>query len=989
MYTITNKDIMQQYTNDASPSETMPTNDKKLTNIRNPVLNLSKIKSEYNNTVMKLMKKMDNESPKELTICKEEMLRIKEEKQELTIKYTRIIHELRQEKMELERTVGEQRESIEGLQKQVNEMELEKEGYIQMLGDKLVQDESKLTETTEILDAEDIDKEKAELRQQLKQLKFMVVKLYKRFTVAEEEKSKEILKLASQLSQNDSKHREIEGISMEREELNNKLINLNEQFNTLKQKLNLTLTEKDKLIEELSGRLEGMKNIKPVEVNVQSKSIEESQQLVMLKNEVEKVTRKLNNTEIEKNRRIQELTDKLVEAELRCKKEVSIYNEHIKNIGSTDASKTILDLKEKLIDLELKLTQSENDSHMQIDDLTKKLFKSENEQKRLVKEGKKDIEKLNKDKSELNNKLSAMKDRADRLNRNLELLKDEKRREGEKWNEKLLDAESRSKSELKLKMDSAMKEKVESNKRIAEMKSTIKVQEKKLNIAESENKQLQKIIDEKTSEITSLNRNIKERYSKFISKESEKEPLRKQISELNSDIKKLQDHVSCLEGKLQDSLAENFQIKNNYEKDIQERIKKNCSEFIGSQDRIKELNEEVKKLRDRSGKDLEKLNFEMTEKLETIKNLNKELFKTENEKDKLSKQCESLTLKNKEIELKLGEQKESLKKLQEEISSIEEDRDNTKEMYNTALEELEQNKKLNEENIKELNIKLQASKTKEKEYEDAIYDLKKTNEDLNFDISKVKAELDEAKNTIEKVNNELEETKREREEIKGKFINGLEEFAKLKERAGKLKEDYEKFSKKKHELAVNTLKKMEVELNESNKKNQELEQRLVEVKIKLTEAVEKNELLNQKARLFEVRCNNLTEELEQAIYYKQNFGQTFNFSTTEVEAKFRLEENEMLKTKMAHVEAEKERYKNQIIEMTKELAGMKIQHKDHLLKFKEDYSKVYQEIGALKKALKSSQIELMEKEKEIQVLRENSKRSITSSPSTIGSPSTY
>jgi len=982
---------MQEYINDESSSEGTPISDKELSKIKNLVPNLNKIKPEYSNNAMNFMKRVDYEaSRKEVEDFQEEISRIKEGNQDLIVKYGKATQEISQERMELEKTVGELRGSVERLQKQLNEVEFEKEGYIQILSDKLAQDESQLMETAESLYVEDIDKEKAELRQQLKQLKFVMVKLHKRFTITEEEKNKEIARLINQLSQSESKHKEteeeIKNISMEKEELNNKFISLNEEFNSLQQKLNQVQVEKDKQIEELNDKLKEMESLKPVEIHIQSKNTEDKQQLMMLKNELEKVTRKLNNTEIEKNRRIQELTDKLINTELTYKKETNVYNEYIKNIGSTDSSKTILEMKEKLVDLELKLTQSENDSQMQINDLSKKLFKTESEQKKMTKEYKKDIEKLNKDKCELNNQLTSMKDKADRLNRNLEVLKDEKRRSEEKWNEKLMNAENKGKAELKSQMESAMKEKAQSNKKITEMKSTIKVQEKKLNLAESENKQLQNIIDEKSYEITTLNKNIKEYYSRFVSKESEKEPLFNQINELNSDRKKLQDHVSCLEGRLQDLLAENSLIRNNYEKDIQERIRKNCTEFIGSQDRIKELNEENKKLKDKSAKDQEKFNSQLIEKLETIKDLNKELSKAENEKDRLSKQYENLTSKTQEMELKLNEQEENLKKLREEIANIKEDRDDTKEIYNTTLEELNQTKKIHEESTKELNTKLETLKSKEEECEDIIYNLKKTNEELNFDLSKITTELGEAKENIKKLSDELEETKKERDEIKGKFVNGLEEFAKLREKVGKLKEDHEKLAKKKRELAVNALKKLEEELDESSRNNRELEQRLSELKAKLTEATEKNELLNQKVCLFEMRCNNLTEELEQAIYYKQTFGQAFNFSTSEVEAKFRLAENEMLKTKIAHVEAEKERYKDEIAETKKELAKMKTQHKDHLLKFKEDYFRVYQDKGKLKKALKSSQAEVMEKEKVIQSLRESSKRSTTSNSSTIGSP---
>eukprot|EP00826_Nyctotherus_ovalis_P046895 TRINITY_DN5338_c0_g2_i3.p1 TRINITY_DN5338_c0_g2~~TRINITY_DN5338_c0_g2_i3.p1 ORF type:complete len:501 (-),score=207.55 TRINITY_DN5338_c0_g2_i3:45-1547(-) len=465
------------------------------------MLSIGKGKGNYSPSVIRLRKGLNQsgDTPKRQSrSLQDELLKVKEENQELTITYNKIVKNLRQEKLELEKTVEEQRRSVERLQKDLAETQSEKEGYVQMLGSKLIEDESKLMETAATLSVcmDDSDREKLELKHQLKELKVMMVRLHKRFTASDGEKNREIAELGRQLAQIETKHRtaarEMEGVNMEKEELNAKLLDSNAKFVELQGQLGRIQAEKEKEIEELSNKLKEIKNTKPpeVQVKVTEEKKEDTQQLATLKNELEMAKRKLNYTEIEKNRRIQELTEKLAYTELRCKKDVSIYNEHIKGIvaGDKEASSGILEMKEKLIDLEVKLTESENDNCMRIDDLKGKLFKSESELKKTTKENIKTIEKLNKDKEELSSQLAATKDRADRLQRSAELLKDEKKRETEKWSEKLADAEARGRASLKTQSESAMREKAEHSRKAAEMKSTIKTLEKKVSLVESENK---------------------------------------------------------------------------------------------------------------------------------------------------------------------------------------------------------------------------------------------------------------------------------------------------------------------------------------------------------------------------------------------------------------------------------------------------------------------------------------------------------------------
>eukprot|EP00826_Nyctotherus_ovalis_P046896 TRINITY_DN5338_c0_g2_i4.p1 TRINITY_DN5338_c0_g2~~TRINITY_DN5338_c0_g2_i4.p1 ORF type:complete len:135 (-),score=44.56 TRINITY_DN5338_c0_g2_i4:45-449(-) len=99
------------------------------------MLSIGKGKGNYSPSVIRLRKGLNQsgDTPKRQSrSLQDELLKVKEENQELTITYNKIVKNLRQEKLELEKTVEEQRRSVERLQKDLAETQSEKEGYVQM-----------------------------------------------------------------------------------------------------------------------------------------------------------------------------------------------------------------------------------------------------------------------------------------------------------------------------------------------------------------------------------------------------------------------------------------------------------------------------------------------------------------------------------------------------------------------------------------------------------------------------------------------------------------------------------------------------------------------------------------------------------------------------------------------------------------------------------------------------------------------------------------
>eukprot|EP00826_Nyctotherus_ovalis_P031727 TRINITY_DN2543_c0_g1_i3.p1 TRINITY_DN2543_c0_g1~~TRINITY_DN2543_c0_g1_i3.p1 ORF type:complete len:545 (-),score=173.26 TRINITY_DN2543_c0_g1_i3:135-1769(-) len=153
-----------------------------------------------------------------------------------------------------------------------------------------------------------------------------------------------------------------------------------------------------------------------------------------------------------------------------------------------------------------------------------------------------------------------------------------------------------------------------------------------------------------------------------------------------------------------------------------------------------------------------------------------------------------------------------------------------------------------------------------------------------------------------------------------------------------------------------------IEPNSKNKPKENLK-RIGELEIQQLGSVN-GSLLKQGANS---RCQNLcvrgsTDDFSKDTFESERVPRSGDVKVT-------AEEYEALLLKVKQLESKQEDYERLLGESGKELESERAKHREQLLKFKDDYCKVFKDMNGLKKALKAAQEELASKDEEVRMLK--------------------
>ena len=348
----------------------------------------------------------------------------------------------------------------------------------------------------------------------------------------------------------------------------------------------VAIAEKNKGTDEL-----GKKKLEEELDNIKEKQNTEKEELKKLEEELEKVTTD-NNDVIESDENLKKKKEQLEEEITGLKEIIEKDDEKIKELENRIGKikvldvKDIEDLKKKVADLEKENEQNKKDL-----DENKKTIKNLNELiEKLKKENSDAVDKLTKEKEELENKNKELeeenkklKDTITELQAEIEQLKNLEQDNKDLENKiadlegKLLEAEAKV-NNLKEKLEKCGKHGKELEEKIKELEKTIKEQDEKIKKLKQEkadlekrNKELEeknKLNEEELKEKELLEKKIKELEEKAKKLEEEKEALAKKIMEQE---KQKEDNNNKDDEKEEESNSKPNNVNNNNDKNLSEK----------------------------------------------------------------------------------------------------------------------------------------------------------------------------------------------------------------------------------------------------------------------------------------------------------------------------------------------------------------------------------------------------------------------------------
>jgi len=310
-----------------------------------------------------------------------------------------------------------------------------------------------------------------------------------------------------------------------------------------------------------------------------------------------------------------------------------------------------------------------------------------------------------------------------------------------------------------------------------------------------------------------------------------------------------------------------------------------------------------------------------------VNNLNKELTNLKNKihtnkgglKERESEEIERLNRDKEKSNEIISKMKDYVKNVTAKLFAAENDKNKYKNLYNRLLKE----------HTMEYNLKDSASgeltqdDSKHKEIEDMNKKLYEENEKLHVNIKELMQRL-----------SELEQ---ERDKLKSHIKNRTNEHLEIKI------------------IEPNSFK----QLNESSKR--------VEEELEIQQLGSVNGSLLKMDNSLNSRCQNLNVAVSTEDFSKDTFES--ERPPKSEGTKITVEENGALLQKIKQLECKQEDYERLLSESARELESERTKHKEQLLKFKDDYCRVYKDMNNLKKALRCAQEELISKENEIQSLK--------------------
>jgi chromosome segregation ATPase len=428
----------------------------------------------------------------------------------------------------------------------------------------------------------------------------------------------------------------------------------------------------------------------------------------------------------------------------------------------------------------------------------------------------------------------------------------------------------------------------------------------------------------------------------------------KAVNELKVNKEESSKALNDIESRLNVLKSENEELKVKHESDMKasnKEISELLKEVNDLEDKIKEnesaynkqVNELIKQAEEQS-----KLKKEYEDKLresedvcnKTIKDLKVELQELREDNKKIKQEMHSIELEAQSIqEEHKKQQKEAIDKHETKCTELKTQHERIVEASNKQIKELTQKLKDIEEKsnkqltIKELGDKIDTNNNKEDTLHSSELGIcfselnSSKSEQIPFDFS----------NDTEKLK-EMEKTK---EMFKAKYLEKIEELKRLKTKAEKLWQDVEKRNKRKHELGVKAMQRLEEEILKLQNENKEIAIKYKEVLMEYNKVKNQNATLCHKIDFLESRCKHLNEQIIPRC--EQNL---LTISQSEYESYMQ---------RIRHLEKEWEKSKEQLIK------------KEH--QSQEEYARVYDEALILKNTLINTRSELNSKEQQIEMLR--------------------
>eukprot|EP00826_Nyctotherus_ovalis_P022142 TRINITY_DN17259_c0_g1_i12.p1 TRINITY_DN17259_c0_g1~~TRINITY_DN17259_c0_g1_i12.p1 ORF type:complete len:416 (+),score=152.74 TRINITY_DN17259_c0_g1_i12:696-1943(+) len=296
---------------------------------------------------------------------------------------------------------------------------------------------------------------------------------------------------------------------------------------------------------------------------------------------------------------------------------------------------------------------------------------------------------------------------------------------------------------------------------------------------------------------------------------------------------------------------------------------------------------------------------------------------------------EDLNLKLEETSEKIYKQNGVIKKFKEKTEYLKKENEGLKEKIKLLEKSSTQNKSESKRPArKPSNTKVQPTKTKE-----VLGNIVQSCIQINIDskprVNKEQETSKAKKELIAKVS----DLEKEKEELKSNYQAKVAELEKVKEKAKTFWETFEKYNKKKQELEKE-VKKLQTEAASSSKKIEEHTNKI----------------------------NELTSILEQ-VKTENNELHSKNTILREDKQEERDALNIQLKARTEQLEKELNELRSRLKEKDKQVDDQKGDCKVLLLKFKDDYCKLFKKFNNLKKSLKTEREALRAKDKEVEFLK--------------------
>lgn len=640
-------------------------------------------------------------------------------------------------------------------------------------------------------------------------------------------KTKENNKLYKKLI--DQREQLVQKSNLITEELNNKIQNLEERKNQIRnlkyetasledQKKQLNLTK-----QSLSRKIdEAQKNQEKQEIK-----------LSMIENLISKYTNQLA--------KINEIKKSLAEKIKLSKQQLQTLERNIENLQEEKTKKD--DLKNKLT----------ND----IEELNSEITTAQKNQSNLLERK----ENLTKDLENTKNKINELELSISILEKKIETQKSDIRSRDELINSFNKDFKS-LKEELE-KNKKLTKEEIEKNKKLNEqIEKDISEKNDKIQTLSNENKNL-------TLETNELKKLQEEKSDQLSQKQNEFEKQKKQLDELNEKLNNLKEELSKKNSSL-DKQLKNLENVQNENKDLQSSLKKNVEELKNLNVTLENTKAELSIAKNHE-KELDELKKAVNVKEQNLTNNSEKLQnKIDNLKNELSQKNSDFEKTSKTLEDIKKEKENELNQLNASMEKTREDLSNAQKREKDLNIQIEQ---LKEESLK-ANQKFENLKS---QLDEEVKKKSKVNDDLTSKIKNLEEQLNSLKNDKEKLGNNtqsLEETlnqlQKEKEELQKKYVEEIENYKKKEkelssslENAKLQKDNLERDLTQKNQTLLNEKQEIDKQLQLEQKKIETINSNITELTQKLNEMTLTNKNKEELIKSIKSEIETLTAQLEE------------------------------------------------------------------------------------------------------------------------------